>query len=89
MFFKFGKTNKFSIFHLENGDIQSVLLFSVCFHVEKPVISVKNKRFVRLVYVFYLSISFFLEKSIILSKLLAFEANKCLILFSFCKLNTF
>ena len=29
-----GKTNKFSVFHVENGKIQSMLWFSVCFNAE-------------------------------------------------------
>ena len=44
MFFRAGKTNKVSVFHVENGKIQSVLLFSVCFGNEEiRVMCVKNQ----------------------------------------------
>ena len=39
------KTNIFSVFHVENGKIQSMLWFYVCFNVEMHVIWVKNKFF--------------------------------------------
>ena len=32
MYFRAGKTNKFSVFHVENGEIQSMLWFYVCFN---------------------------------------------------------
>ena len=89
MHFRAGKTNRFSVFHVENGKIQSMLWFYVCFNVEIRVIWVKNKLFLRFMYVFYEIISFFGSTRLILSKLLMFYANKCSILFSFCKLNTF
>ena len=34
MYLRAGKTNKFSVFHVENGKIQSMLWFYVCFNVE-------------------------------------------------------
>ena len=34
MHFRAGKTNRFSVFHVENGKIQSMLWFYVCFNVE-------------------------------------------------------
>ena len=40
--FRAGKTNIFSVFHVENGKIQSMLWFYVCFNVEKRVIWVKK-----------------------------------------------
>ena len=46
-----GKTNIFSVFHVENGKIQSMLWFYVCFNVEIHVIWVKNKLFLRFMYV--------------------------------------
>ena len=39
------KTNIFSVFHVENGKIQSMLWFYVCFKAEIHVIWVKNKLF--------------------------------------------
>ena len=45
MHFRAGKTNRFSVFHVENGQIQSMLWFYVCFNVEIRVICVKNKLF--------------------------------------------
>ena len=45
MHFTAGKTNMFSVFHLENGQIQSMFWFYVCFNVEIRVIWVKNKLF--------------------------------------------
>ena len=38
MHFRAGKTNIFSVFHVENGKIQSMLWFYVCFIVEIRVI---------------------------------------------------
>ena len=52
MHFRAGKTNRFSVFHVENGKIQSMLWFYVCFNVEIRVILVKNKLFLRFMYVF-------------------------------------
>ena len=90
MYLRAGKTNKFSVFHVENGKIQSMLWFYLCFNVEIRVIWVKNKLFLRFMYVFYEITRFLCKKKwLILSKLLMFYANKCSILFSFCKLNTF
>ena len=43
MHFRTGKTNRFSVSHVENGKIQSMLWFYVCFNVEIRVIWVKNK----------------------------------------------
>ena len=34
MYFRAGKTNTFPVFHVENGKIQSMLLFYACFNVE-------------------------------------------------------
>ena len=51
IYLRAGKTNKFSVFHVENGKIQSMLWFYVCFNVEIRV--VKNKLFLRFIYVFY------------------------------------
>ena len=59
MYFRAGKTNIFSIFHVESGKIQSMLWFYVCFKVEIHVIWVKNKLLQRFMYVFYEIISFF------------------------------
>ena len=53
MYLRAGKTNKFSVFNVENGKIQSMLWFYVCFNVEIRVIWVKNKLFLRFIYVFY------------------------------------
>ena len=53
MHFRAGKTNIFSVFHAEIGKIQSMLWFYVCFNVEIRVIWVKNKLFLRFMYVFY------------------------------------
>ena len=59
MYLRAGKTKKFSVFHVENGKIQSIengkiqLWFYVCFNVEIRVIWVKNKLFLRFMYVFY------------------------------------
>ena len=33
MYLRAGKTKKFSVFHVENGKIQSILWFYVCFNV--------------------------------------------------------
>ena len=54
-----GKTDIFSVLHVENGKIQSMLWFYVCFNVERRVIWVKNKLFLRFMYVFYEIIRFF------------------------------
>ena len=51
MYFRAGKTNIFSVFHVENGKIQSMLWFYVCFKVEIHVIWVKNKLVLRFMYV--------------------------------------
>ena len=59
MHFRAGKTNRFSVFHVENGKIQSMLWFYVCFNGEIRVFCVK-KTFLRFVYVFYEIIRFFL-----------------------------
>ena len=53
IYFRAGKINIFSVFHLENSKIQSMLWFYVCFNVEIRVIWVKNKLFLRFMYVFY------------------------------------
>ena len=53
MYLRAGKTKKFSVFHVENGKFQSMLWFYVCFNVEIRVIWVKNKLFLRFIYVFY------------------------------------
>ena len=79
----------FQFFHVGNSKIQSMLWFYVSFNVEIRVIWVKNKLFLRFMYVFYEIIRFFGYNSVILSKLLMFYANKCWILLSVCKLNTF
>ena len=89
MHLRAGKTNTFSVSHVENRQIQSMLWCYVCFNVEILVIWVKNKRFLRFMYVFYEITRILCKKRLILSKLLMFYANKCSILFSFCKLNTF
>ena len=54
-----GKTDIFTVFHVENGKIQSLLWFYVCFNVEIRVIWAKNKHFLRYMYVFYEIIRFF------------------------------
>ena len=59
MHFRAGKTNIFLVFHVENGKIQSMLWFYVCFIVEIRVIWVKNKHFLRFMYVFYEITTFF------------------------------
>ena len=51
MYLRAVKTNTVSVFHVKNGTIQSMLLFYVCFNVEIRV--VKNKLFLRFIYVFY------------------------------------
>ena len=83
MYLRDGKTKKFSVFHVENGKIQSVLWFYVCFNVEIRVIWVKTKLFLRFMYVFYEITRFLGKKRLILSKLQMIYANKCSILFSF------
>ena len=45
MYLRSGKTNIFSVFHVENGKIQSMLFFYLSFNVEMRVIWVKNKLF--------------------------------------------
>ena len=45
MYLRAGKTNKFSVFHVENGKIQSMLWFYVCFNVQIRVIWVKKQTF--------------------------------------------
>ena len=58
LYFRAGKTNKISVFHVENGEIQSMLWVYVCFNVEIHVILVKNKLFLRFMYVFFEIIRF-------------------------------
>ena len=53
MYLRTGKTNIFSVFHVEKGKIQSMFWFYVSFKVELHVIWVKNKLFLRFMYVFY------------------------------------
>ena len=53
MSFRAGENNNFSVFQVENGKIQSVLWFSVCFHVEIRVICLNNELFLQFMYVFY------------------------------------
>ena len=75
MYLRSGKTNIFSVFHVENGKIQSMLFFYLSFNVEMRVIWVKNKLFLRFMYVFYEIIRFFVfhvVKKLILGKLLIF-----------------
>ena len=62
LFFRAGKTNTFPVFHVENGKIQSMLWFYVCFNVEIRLIWVKNKLFLRFMYVFYWNYKVFLVK---------------------------
>ena len=45
MYLRAGKTKKFSVFHVENGKIQSMLWFYVCFNVEIRVIWVSFSSF--------------------------------------------
>ena len=59
MYLRTGKTNIFSVFHVENGKIQSMLGIYVSFNIEIRVIWVKNKLFLRFMYVFYEIIRFF------------------------------
>ena len=59
MYLRTGKTNIFSVFHVENGKIQSMLGIYVSFNIEIRVIWVKNKLFLRFMYVFYEIIWFF------------------------------
>ena len=59
MYLRTGKTDIFSVFHVENGKIQSMFWFYVSFKVEMHVICVKNKLFLRFMYVFYEIIRFF------------------------------
>ena len=59
MYLRAGKTDIFSVFHVENGKIQSMLWFYVCYTVEIRVIWVKNKLYLRFMYVFYEIIRFF------------------------------
>ena len=51
MHFRAGKTNLFSVFHVENSKIQPILWLYVCFNVEICVTYVKNKLFLRFMYV--------------------------------------
>ena len=53
MYLRAGKTDILSVFHVENGKIQSMLWFYVPFNVEIRVIWVKNKLFLSFWYVFY------------------------------------
>ena len=59
------RAGKFS--NVENGKIQSMLWFYVCFNVEIRVIWVKNKLFLRFIYVFYEITRFLGKKRLILS----------------------
>ena len=59
MYLRAGKTDIFTVFHVENGKIQLLLWFHVCFNVEIRVIWAKNKHFLRYMYVFYEIIRFF------------------------------
>ena len=59
MHFRVGKINIFLVFQVENCKIQSMLWFYECFNVEIRVIWVKNKLFLRFMYVFYEIIRFF------------------------------
>ena len=52
IYFRAGKTNTFSVFHAENDKIQSMLWFYEGLNVEIHVIWVKNKLFLRFMYVF-------------------------------------
>ena len=45
MYFRARKGNRFSVFHVENGKIQLMLWFYVCFNVEIRVIWVKTNFF--------------------------------------------
>ena len=53
MYLRAGKTKRFLVFQVENGKRQSMLWFYVCFNVEIRVIWVKNKVFLRFMFVFY------------------------------------
>ena len=70
MYLRAGKTNKFSIFHVENDKHSVSVLVYVCFHVEIREICVKNRILPRFIYLLYEIIRFFGGKRIILSKLL-------------------
>ena len=59
MYLRSGKTNIFSVFHVENGKIQSMLFLYLSFNVEMRVFWIKNKLFLRFMYVFYEIIRFF------------------------------
>ena len=48
IYLRAGKTNNVSVFHVENGKIQSMLWFYVCFNVQIRVIWVK-KKFIRFI----------------------------------------
>ena len=52
MYLRTGQTNTFSVFHVENGKIQSMFWLYVSFKVEMHVIWVKNKLFLLFMYVF-------------------------------------
>ena len=56
---------------------------------KRRLILSKNKLFLRFMYVFYEITRFLGKRRLILSKLQMIYANKCSILFSFRKLNTF
>ena len=58
MYLRTGKTNIFSVFNVENGKFQSMLLFYLSFNVEMRVIWFKNKLFLRFMYVLYEIIGF-------------------------------
>ena len=59
LFFTAGKSNTFSVFQVESGKIQSMLWFYVCFNVEIRLIWVKNKLFLRFMYVYFEIIRFY------------------------------
>ena len=59
IYFRAVKTNTFSVFHAENDKIQSMLSFYEGLNVEIHVIWVKNKLFLRFMYVFYEIVRFF------------------------------
>ena len=83
MYLRAGKTNKFSVIHVENCKIQSMLWFYVCFNVKIRVIWVKNKFFNDLCTFSMKLPGFWVKKRLILSKLQMIYANKCSILFLF------
>ena len=90
MYLRAGKTKKFSVFHVENGKIQSNVMVLCVFQCRNTCnLGVKHQLFLRFIYVFYEITRFLGKKRLILSKLQMIYANKCSILFSFRKLNTF